>query len=182
MPIFMTAPRRHARVASFLFIVGIFFLTPRVFPQIVVQGVRVRPALQLPHDQGAVYHIHGKVSAIDPTAKTLTIASKSASKLMAMSQYTVVIKNGAATSFASVAMGDEADGIAGMVFGKFTAISVRFGPYRKDLPYGVAVPDKPGYVTSPYSPRAGYVDVTGMPASIEAKDPYSGKIFLVPQQ
>ncbi len=51
---------------------------------------------------------------------------------------------------------------------------------RTDLPYGVPVPTKPGFVTSPYSPNGGYVDVRGYPSGIEVKDPYTGKIFRTP--
>jgi len=50
----------------------------------------------------------------------------------------------------------------------------------RDLPYGTPVPGKPGFVTSPHSASAGYVDVRGFPPGSEVKDPYSGKIFLVP--
>ena len=50
----------------------------------------------------------------------------------------------------------------------------------RDLPYGTPVPGKPGFVTSPFSATAGYVDVRGFPPGSEVKDPYSGKIFLVP--
>jgi hypothetical protein len=50
----------------------------------------------------------------------------------------------------------------------------------RDLPYGTPVPGKPGFVTSPHSQTAGYVDVRGFPPGSEVKDPYSGKIFLVP--
>lgn len=46
--------------------------------------------------------------------------------------------------------------------------------------YGKQVPGKPGYVTSPHSPYSGYVDVRGYPPGTEVKDPYTGKIFLVP--
>jgi len=42
------------------------------------------------------------------------------------------------------------------------------------------VPGKPGFVTSPYKPDAGYIDVRGFPKGTEVKDPYTGKAFLVP--
>jgi hypothetical protein len=51
---------------------------------------------------------------------------------------------------------------------------------KRDIPYGIPVPNKPGFVTSPYSPKAGYVDVRGFASGTEVKDPYSGKIFLTP--
>jgi hypothetical protein len=51
---------------------------------------------------------------------------------------------------------------------------------KRDIPYGIPVPNKPGFVTSPYSPKAGYVDVRGFPSGTEVRDPYSGKIFLTP--
>lgn len=49
-----------------------------------------------------------------------------------------------------------------------------------DLPYAKAVPGKPGFVTSPYDPYKGYIDVRGYPPGTEVKDPYSQKTFLVP--
>jgi hypothetical protein len=51
---------------------------------------------------------------------------------------------------------------------------------RRDLPYAIPVPNKPGFVTSPYAPKAGYVDVRGFPSGTEVKDPYTGKVFLTP--
>lgn len=51
---------------------------------------------------------------------------------------------------------------------------------KKDYPYGTPVSGKPGFVTSPHAPYSGYVDVRGFPPGTEVKDPYTGKIFLVP--
>lgn len=47
-------------------------------------------------------------------------------------------------------------------------------------PMAKPVPGKQGYVLSPFSPDAGYIDVSGMPPGTEAKDPYTGKVFRVP--
>jgi hypothetical protein len=47
-------------------------------------------------------------------------------------------------------------------------------------PTAKIVPGKPGYVFSPYDPNGGYVDVNGFTPGSKVKDPYSGKIFLVP--
>jgi hypothetical protein len=51
---------------------------------------------------------------------------------------------------------------------------------RRDLPYGIPVPNKSGFVTSPYAPKSGYVDVRGFPSDTEVKDPYTGRVFLTP--
>jgi hypothetical protein len=50
---------------------------------------------------------------------------------------------------------------------------------KGDHPYGIPVPGKAHVVESPFSPGK-YVDVEGFPPGTEVKDPYTGKIFLVP--
>lgn len=54
-------------------------------------------------------------------------------------------------------------------------------PPQQQLQFPTAkpVPDRPGYVYSPSDPSK-YVDVSGYAAGSKVKDPYSGKIFLVP--
>jgi len=48
------------------------------------------------------------------------------------------------------------------------------------LPYGVPVPGKPNLLIPPFGPHFRYVNVEGFAAGTEVKDPYTGKIFLVP--
>jgi hypothetical protein len=51
---------------------------------------------------------------------------------------------------------------------------------KGELPYGTPVPGKPGLVTSPFAPDAGYIQVLGFPPGSPVEDPYTGKIFLTP--
>jgi hypothetical protein len=54
------------------------------------------------------------------------------------------------------------------------------GKRKGDIPYGIPVPGKQGFVTSPFSPDSGYIDVRSFPPGTEVKDPYTGKTFLTP--
>jgi hypothetical protein len=52
---------------------------------------------------------------------------------------------------------------------------------KTGLPYGIPVAGRKGMVTSPYTPEDGkYVDVTGFASGSLVKDPYTGKLFVVP--
>ena len=51
---------------------------------------------------------------------------------------------------------------------------------KQDMRYGIPVPGQKGMVTSPYSPEGNYIDVSGFAPGSAVKDPYTGKIFLVP--
>ena len=59
--------------------------------------------------------------------------------------------------------------------------SLRREAAQKELPHGTPVPGKPGLVTSPFAPDSGYVEVAGYPPGTAVEDPYTGKIFLTPQ-
>jgi len=48
------------------------------------------------------------------------------------------------------------------------------------FPTAKAVPDKPGYVFSPFDSSGRYVDVSGYTTGTKVKDPWTDKIFIVP--
>lgn len=52
----------------------------------------------------------------------------------------------------------------------------------QDVPYGSAISGRPGFVNSPFAAKYQLVDVTGLPAGMEVKCPYTGKLFRVPPQ
>jgi hypothetical protein len=51
---------------------------------------------------------------------------------------------------------------------------------KSDYPYGTPVPGKKGFVTSPFAPDSGFIDVRDFPPGTPVKDPYTNKIFLTP--
>jgi hypothetical protein len=51
---------------------------------------------------------------------------------------------------------------------------------KGDMPYGIPVPGHKGMVTSPYSPEGNYIDVSVFAPGSVVRDPFTGKIFLVP--
>lgn len=53
-------------------------------------------------------------------------------------------------------------------------------PAAAELPYGVPVPGKKGFVYSPYDKSAGFVDVRDIGPGTKVRCPYTGKIFRVP--
>jgi hypothetical protein len=48
------------------------------------------------------------------------------------------------------------------------------------FPTAKPIPDKPGYVLSPFDPSGRYVDVSGYASGSKVKDPWTDKIFVVP--
>lgn len=50
----------------------------------------------------------------------------------------------------------------------------------QQLPFGVPISGRPGFVNSPYAAKHQLVDVTGLPTGMEVKCPYTGKLFRVP--
>lgn len=53
-------------------------------------------------------------------------------------------------------------------------------PSAPEVPYGIPIPNRPGFVNSPFAAKHQLVDVTGLPVGMEVKCPYTGKLFRVP--
>jgi hypothetical protein len=57
---------------------------------------------------------------------------------------------------------------------------VQTSPASTAFPTAKAVPNKPGYVFSPFDSSGRYVDVSGYTPGTKVKDPWTDKIFIVP--
>ena len=51
---------------------------------------------------------------------------------------------------------------------------------KADIPYAIPVPGKQGFVTSPFAPESGYIDVHQFAPGTAVKDPFTGKVFRTP--
>jgi hypothetical protein len=60
------------------------------------------------------------------------------------------------------------------------ASDVSSGKTEDKISQAVPVKGKVGFVTSPYAPDKGMIDVRGFPSGSQIKDPYTGRILLVP--
>lgn len=61
-----------------------------------------------------------------------------------------------------------------------TASSRATNETNRQLPIGISVPNKPGFVKSPYTHDQALIDVRGFPSGTRVKDPYTGKTFVTP--
>jgi hypothetical protein len=78
--------------------------------------------------KGANFPFHGKVQAIDTTTMTFTISGKTPRVFMVTAD-TKIKKNGQPATLSDAVIGDDAGGYTmKSPDGKFTALSVRFGP------------------------------------------------------
>jgi hypothetical protein len=61
-----------------------------------------------------------------------------------------------------------------------TSAPAKLSSTSTGFPTAKAVPDKPGYVFSPFDSSGRYVDVSGYTPGTKVKDPWTDKIFIVP--
>jgi hypothetical protein len=63
---------------------------------------------------------------------------------------------------------------------RIASLAAKTKSTKRDIRYAIPVLNKPGFVTSPYAPKHGFVDVRGFASGTEVIDPYTGKVFLTP--
>jgi hypothetical protein len=59
-------------------------------------------------------------------------------------------------------------------------VTARVADLPPEIPYAAPVKGKVGFVTSPYAPDKGMIDVRGFSNGRHIKDPYTGRTLLVP--
>lgn len=62
---------------------------------------------------------------------------------------------------------------------KMKASDLYVPPKKDDIPPGIKLPGREGFVKSPYTDQ-GVVDVQGYPPGTQVRDPFTGKLFIVP--
>lgn len=107
-------------------------------------------------------------------AKARYHAALSAGNKSARDQYLQDLKK-----LKSNAKGKKTRALAAAIDAEIEGLNRTPAPAEK-LPYGKSVPGKPGYVTSPYEPYKGYIDVQGLSFGTQVICPFSLKPFLVP--
>jgi hypothetical protein len=51
---------------------------------------------------------------------------------------------------------------------------------KEEIPYGFAIPDRPGMAISPFAEQHQIVDVSGLSVGMPVRCPFTGKLFRVP--
>lgn len=78
--------------------------------------------------KGTKFPFHGKLVAVDATAMTFTVSGKTP-RLFVVTPETKIKKNGQTATLSDAVVGDDVGGYTmKSADGKFTALSVRFGP------------------------------------------------------
>jgi hypothetical protein len=86
------------------------------------------------HKTPAVIPFHGKISAVDKTAKTITLEGKEKGRLIHITSETRIMKAGKPATFDDATVGEEVGGRYHKVSDKLEALSLRIGPRPEGTP------------------------------------------------
>ncbi|MGI8437053.1 MAG: hypothetical protein ACR2NX_09150 [Chthoniobacterales bacterium] len=131
----------------------------------------------------------GTTSAVNPRKKTVVVGScisldprepSGGSRTFTVLNNTKILRSGTPVTLQKIKPGETISVLAqSTVDGRWLTVSLSIGK-PKGYPVALAVPGKPGWVHSPYAPKAKPIDVSAFPRGTEVQCPYTKKIFFTP--
>ena len=123
---------------------------------------------------------HGRLSAVDRKAGTITVAGRDAKRVFFVTGQTQITKRRRPATLKNAVIGEEVGGVTKLTpEGKAMVIKVGFGKTSASYPKATVVPGKTDKVFSPYAPTKE-VDIKGIPKGAFVRCPYTGKAFVAP--
>ena len=143
-------------------------------------------------DKHGLVSFEGTVEAVDLRSKTVALRAwiltgpnrtlPPAEKVYTFTllENTKIIRSSSPATLKELRRGEHVHALAQPApDGGLLTVSLSFGKPR-GYPVATAVPNRPGWVYSPYAPAAGAVDVSGVPPGSEVRCPFTKKIFFTP--
>jgi len=180
-----------AKTTALVITLTLAFFTSCGGPEVWIPQGSSRPAVTREHVQyldslpQRPYRVIGIITPPSREYKTLAEAVKAMRKEAA--------KHGADAVYIDFGQDQVAGGTSGRTFRDvtFRAKAIAWEPssspsaltsYSREPMFQTAkaVPDKPGYVFSPFDTKGRYIDVRGYPSGSKVRDPWTNKIFIVP--
>jgi TPR repeat protein/serine/threonine protein kinase len=148
-----------------------------IIPRISLTDATVRETVEFLERQSAINDPNPGLGGGKGIKIALTLDSHSASQTLTMDLANIPLREALdyVTRLADLKVSVNAGGVS-------------ISPLRATKPaatsgrveYAIPVQGKPGFVTSPYAPNEGFIDVRGFNPGTEVRDPYTGRPFLVP--
>jgi len=126
--------------------------------------------------------IHGKISAVDPAKKTITLEGNQHQYVFKLTDETRIWKLGKPGTINQAKIGQDVDAVIKIKpepDQSILAIQISLGNQSEWLPLGIKTPTSGG-VLSPYAPKQPALYIRNIAPGTVLKCPYTGKFFIWP--
>ena len=152
---------------------------------LVAGGNTMMPASLCAAGNPEAIYFSGWLTSLDLKTHTITVKGKTTMVFALDLQKCTIVRNGNGSTGPAQLGGLRNANVGDAVVGKLSLAGPSSVVVRLDLTanprYGRPVPDKPGFITSPYTTAiTAPFDVRGYPRDAMVKDPLSGKVILIP--